>query len=248
MNSLVTKTKGKGPEKARRIVEQARNAGRTALFEYESDEIAKLYNIHVPRAGLAKSEKEAVDLSRKISYPVVMKILSPDIIHKTDAGGVVLNIKSAAEAMNAYSSILKNVRRFNKNAAIVGVYVQKMAPSSHEFVVGATRDPQFGPTVMFGLGGIYVEIFKDVSFRLAPLSKEEALEMIDETKSSKLLEGFRGEKPLDRESAAEVIQQIGNMMNDISEIESIDLNPLFIYPKGVIAPDVRIIPSAKDKS
>ncbi len=174
-----------------------------------------------------------------------MKIVSPDIVHKTDAGGVIVNIGSPTEARSAFRKILRNAKHANKNADIKGIYVQKMAPKSHEFVVGATRDPQFGPTVMFGFGGIYVEIFKDVSFGLTPVSEEDALSMMQETKSAKLLTGFRGAKPLDQKSAAQVIQSVGKIMTDFPQIDSIDVNPLFIYPKGVLATDVRIILASK---
>ena len=227
--------------RASKIIEGATADGRNSLLEYEAEELARLYKMPVVEGALAKTEKEALAVSKRIGFPVVMKIVSPDIVHKTDAGGVIVNIVSSSGSREAYRKILQSVKRVNRKADVRGIYVQKMAPKSHEFVVGATRDPQFGPTVMFGLGGIYVELFKDVSFRLAPVSREDALSMMRETKSSKILDGFRGEKPLDRQNAARVVQTIGQIMTDLPQVDSIDVNPLFIYPRGVLATDVRII-------
>jgi acetate---CoA ligase (ADP-forming) subunit beta len=211
------------------------------LFEYEADEVAKLYDIPTVRAGLAETEKRALLLARKIGFPIVMKIVSPDIIHKTDAGGVVVGINSTSDVRKAFRDIIKNVKKAKKNADIKGIYVQRMAPKTQEFVAGGTRDPQFGPTVMFGLGGIYVELYKDVSFRLAPLSDEEALGMMQEIKAAPLLTGFRGSKPLDMKACAGVIRAVGRMMDEIKQIDSVDINPLLVYEKGSKAVDVRII-------
>lgn len=170
-----------------------------------------------------------------------MKIVSPDVLHKTDVGGVVVNIKSQEQARESYHTIMKNVLGSKKSAKIVGVLVQQMAAAGHEFVVGATRDPQFGPIVMFGLGGIYVEMFKDVSFRLAPVSKIDSLRMIKELKSHQLFEGFRGSKPLDTSSTSKVILAVGKMILDNESVDSIDINPLIVCPKGVVATDVRVV-------
>ena len=210
-------------------------------MEYEAEEVAKQYGIKAANSGLAQSEKQAEALSKKVGFPVVMKIVSQDILHKSDLGGVKINITSPKEAKKAYREILRNAKRSNRKARIEGVLVQKMAPKAPEFVVGGTRDLQFGPTVMFGLGGIYVELFKDVAFRIAPISEEEALSMMKETKSYSLLTGFRGSMPLDIRAAARTIMGVGELMSDQAEVDSVDINPLFIYPKGVIAVDVRVI-------
>ncbi|MGI0090449.1 MAG: acetate--CoA ligase family protein [Nitrososphaerales archaeon] len=223
------------------IIDRSVAVGRNFLLEHEAEKLASKYNIPVVKSRLAASEREAVEASRRLGYPVVMKVVSPNVLHKTDVGGVKVNIKTQAEAREAYRTIRKNTLRSNKDANVVGILVQKMAPAGHEFVVGATRDPQFGPTVMFGLGGIYVEIFKDVSFRFAPVSEEDSLRMIEELKSSALLSGYRGSKPLDISSASRVIRGVGDMIMNNEAVESIDINPLFVYQKGVMAADVRVM-------
>ena len=223
------------------IINRSIANGAQSLLEPDAEKLASSYGIPVAKSKVASSEREAASFSKKLGYPVAMKIVSPNVLHKTDVGGVKVNIKSQTEAMGAYRTIVRNVLRSNRNADVVGVLVQKMAPQGHEFVVGATRDPQFGPTVMFGLGGIYVELFKDVSFRFAPVSEKDSIRMIMELKSSPLLTGFRGSRPLDVIATAEVIRSVGKMIVDNEGIESIDINPLFVYPKGVLATDVRVI-------
>jgi acyl-CoA synthetase (NDP forming) len=227
--------------KTKGIIERSIALGRRSLLEHEAEKLATSYGIPTAKSGIANSEKEAASISLKIGYPVVLKIISPDILHKTDVGGVKVGIKSQAEAREAYRAIIRNTLRAKKDAKVVGVLVQKMASSGREFVVGATRDPQFGPTVMFGLGGIYVELFQDVSFRLAPVSERDSMAMILELKSAPLLTGFRGSKPLDLNATSRVIRSVGKMMADNSSIDSIDINPLFVYTKGALATDVRVI-------
>jgi acetate---CoA ligase (ADP-forming) subunit beta len=227
--------------KTRGIFERSIALGRRSLLEHEAEKLAANYGISTAKSVIANSEKEAGSFSLKIGYPVVLKIVSPDILHKTDIGGVKVGIKSQAEAKEAYHTIIKNTRRAKKDATIVGVLVQKMAPPGQEYVVGATRDPQFGPTVMFGLGGIYVELFQDVSFRFAPMSEKDSVAMILELKSAPLLTGFRGSKPLDLNATSKVIRSVGKMMVDNQSIDSIDINPLFVYTKGALATDVRVI-------
>lgn len=224
------------------IIERALSEGRSALFEHEAELIASYYGVPVAKSRIVNSEKDAVSESRKIGFPIAMKIVSRDILHKSDVGGVILNIQSPNEVRKAYSLILRNVKKSAKKARIDGVLIQQMAERPpNEFVLGGLRDKQFGPTVMFGLGGIYVELFKDVSFRLAPLGKKSALSMIKSIRSSILLEGYRGAPPLDVNSTAIALSNVGEMMNELEEIESIDVNPLFIYKRGVLAADVRII-------
>jgi acetate---CoA ligase (ADP-forming) subunit beta len=222
-------------------IDRAFDSGRKSLLEHEAESVAREYGIKVPPSGLARNEKEALAFARRIGYPLVMKIVSQDILHKSDVGGVKTDVSSQKDVTASFKEILRNAKKSNPKARIEGILVQKQAEKSHEFVVGATRDPQFGPTIMFGLGGIYVELFKDVAFRLAPVSSEEALDMIKETKSYKLLTGFRGSAPLDINAATDTIRAVGELMVREPHVESLDINPLFVYEKGSLAVDVRII-------
>ncbi|MHB1909049.1 MAG: acetate--CoA ligase family protein [Nitrososphaerales archaeon] len=237
----------KGHDKASAFIGAAVEAGKTSLLEYEAEQVAKQYGIKVATGGLAQSEKQAVLLAKGLGFPLAMKIVSEDILHKSNVGGVKTNVDSISEVRATYSELIKNTKKANRKANITGVLVQKMAPKGQEFVVGGTRDPQFGPTVMFGLGGIYVELFKDVAFRIAPVSEADALAMMKEIKSAALLTGFRGSKPLDMKAAAKTIVQVSDLMIDQKDVESVDINPLFIYPKGVMAVDVRIILKKRDQ-
>jgi acyl-CoA synthetase (NDP forming) len=235
----ITNTQRKS-ERALNVIQKAISEGRKSLLEYESEAVAKEYGISVAQGELATNEDEALKVARRIGFPLVMKIVSPDILHKSDIGGVKTDVGSEVDVRKSFKEILNNAKTKDK-ARIIGIYVQRMAPKANEFVVGGLRDPQFGPTVMFGLGGIYVEIFKDVSLRLAPLSKEEAVSMVKEIKSAPLLMGFRGSKPLDLDSVGRTIVAVGEIMNNLNDVDSIDINPLLVYEKGTIAVDVRII-------
>ena len=226
---------------ASRIIAAAARSGRRGLLESEADRVAAAYGIRVAESALARSGKEAVLRAKALGFPVVLKVVSKDILHKSDVGGVKAGVSSAAGVRAAYAEILGNVKRAEPEAVVEGILVQRMAPRGHEFVAGATRDPQFGPAVMFGLGGVYVELFRDVSFRLAPLTKGEALDMMGGTKASRLLAGFRGSPPLDVGAAAETLVAVGRLITDVPEIDSIDINPLFVYPRGTLAVDVRIV-------
>jgi acyl-CoA synthetase (NDP forming) len=228
-------------EDPKKIIASALLQGRSALLETEAEHVSRYFGLRVPRSGLARTEAEALKLSQKIGFPVVMKIVSPDILHKSDVGGVVPNITTSSLVRESFRAIIRNAKKSNSTVRIEGVLVQKMAEKTFEFVVGGIRDPQFGPLVMFGLGGIYIELFKDVAFRLAPVTRMEARSMMAETKSSRLLTGFRGSKPLDQGSAGAAVSSVGKMMTSLKEIESIDINPLLVYPKGAIAVDVRIV-------
>ena len=227
--------------KSSRWISNAFDSGRKSLLEHEAELVAREYGIKVPSSGLARNEKEALAFARRIGYPLVMKIVSQDILHKSDVGGVKTDISSQKEVSASFKEILRNAKKSNPKARIDGILIQRQAQKSYEFVVGATRDPQFGPTIMFGLGGIYVELFKDVAFRLAPVSEEEALDMIKETKSYKLLTGFRGSAPLDINAVVNTIRAVGELMVHETHVESLDINPLFVYSKGSLAVDVRII-------
>ena len=223
------------------IIKKYVSIGSKSVLEHDAETLAKAYGIPVAKSAVATNESQAVTFLKKLGGSVVMKVVSPDVLHKTDFGAVQVNINTPSQARSAYRQIRRNVLKKNKKAEIMGILVQKMVPRGKEFVVGAIRDPQFGPTVMFGLGGIYVEIFEDVSFRLAPVSEKEAEAMMYELKSSVLFTGFRGADPLDTVSVSRVIRAVGDMMLDNEQIRSIDINPLFVFPSGAIASDVRIV-------
>jgi len=223
------------------ILSQARKEGRKALLETEAKTICAEYGIPVTRFKLAKSEAEAAKFAEQIGYPIVLKIVSPDIIHKSDVGGVKVNLKDADEVRNAYGQILENVRKHNAAAKIVGVSVQEMAPPSTEVIVGAIKDPQFGPSLMFGLGGIFVELLKDVTFRVAPITEQDAQEMITEVKAYPLLKGYRNVPPADTDAIVKILLSTSKLVMDHQEIGELDLNPVIVYEKGAITVDARII-------
>lgn len=208
----------------------------------EAFKIADSFGIPVPKVMVAHSLKEAGDMADLIGYPVAMKVVSPEILHKTDVGGVALNITSRAEAERNYENILNKVHSFMPQARILGISVQQMVPQGKEVIVGAVRDPQFGPLMMFGLGGIYVNFLRDVSYRLCPLTRSEAEEMVEETKAYTLLRGVRGEPPSDINSAVNVIQRISQIMTEFDEIVEMEINPLFVYneKKGCVAVDIKM--------
>ena len=199
------------------------------------------YDIPVTKFELAKNEREAAELAEKIGYPVVLKIVSPDIIHKSDAGGVMVNLKSKVEVQNAYRQILENAKKYKVTAKIVGVLVQEMAPQSTEIIVGAIKDSQFGQTLMFGLGGIFVELLKDVIFRVAPITQEDAQEMITGVKAYPLLKGYRNTPPADVDAIINILLNTSRLVMDNSEIKELDLNPIMAYEKGAKTVDARII-------
>jgi acyl-CoA synthetase (NDP forming) len=221
----------------RKIIEE----GRKNLLEPEAKTVCVEYGIPVTKFKVAKNEAEAVKFAEEIGYPVVLKIVSPDIIHKSDVGGVIVGLKNAQEVRNAYKQILKNVKKHKANAKIVGVLVQEMAPSSTEVIVGAIKDPQFGPALMFGLGGIFVEVLKDVTFRVAPITIDEAREMITEVKAYPLLKGYRNQPPADIEAIVQILLNASRLVMDHQEIKELDLNPIIVYEKGAKTVDARII-------
>ncbi len=229
-------------EEARKIIEQALSEGRSKLLEHEALRLAELYGVPVPGYGLARSEDEAVELAEKIGYPVVLKIVSPDIVHKSDVGGVVVGVETPEAVRKAYREIMENVKKHAPNARITGILVQKMAPKGAvEVIVGGLRDPVFGPTVMFGLGGIFVEVFRDVSFRIAPFTERDAEEMINEIKASKILKGYRNTPPRDIKSLVKIIMAVQKLMTENPEVRELDLNPVLSYPDKALAVDARVI-------
>jgi len=199
------------------------------------------YRIPVTKFKLAKNKADAVNFADEIGYPVVLKIVSPDVIHKSDVGGVIINVKDAEDVQKTYEQIMDSVKRHKPNAKIVGVLVQEMAPQSTEVIVGATKDPQFGPTLMFGLGGIFVEILKDVTFRIAPVTEDEAREMISAVKAYPLLKGYRNTPPADIEAIVEILLNTSRLVMEHQEIKELDLNPIIVYEKGAKTIDARII-------
>jgi len=227
--------------KTSEIIAQVRREGGKALLEPEAKTICMEYNIPVTMFKLAKNEEESVEFAERIGFPVVLKIVSPDIIHKSDAGGVIVNLKNAAEVRNAYRKILENAKKYDSAAKIVGILVQEMAPQSTEVIVGAIKDPQFGQTLMFGLGGIFVEILKDVTFRIAPITREDAYEMITKIKAYPLLKGYRKTPPADLDTIINVLLNASKLVMDYPEIKELDLNPIMAYEKGAKTVDARII-------
>ncbi|MBC7128852.1 MAG: acetate--CoA ligase family protein [Thermoplasmatales archaeon] len=231
---------GMNEKRIREIVDIAIKEGRDKLLSNEAKEIISCLNIDVPSFAVAKNIEEAIYHANRIGYPVAMKIISEDIIHKTDVGGVVLNIDEEKEIVEAYEAIMENCKRNAPKAMIRGVEVSKMVEKGVETIVGATTDDSFGKVIMFGLGGVYVEVMKDVSFRIAPVSKNEIRKMIKEIESYPLLEGVRGEKRKDIESVVDAIYKIGMLVTKFDEIQELDINPLMVYEKGVKVIDARI--------
>jgi acetyl-CoA synthetase (ADP-forming) len=229
------------------VFAQAKKEGRNYLLEPEAKMVCMEYGIPVPRFKVALTYDEAIKFAEGIGYPVVLKIVSPDIIHKFDIGGVTLNLKNSSEVKNAYENILMNVKRHKPNAKIVGVLVQEMAPQSTEVIVGAIKDAQFGPALMFGLGGIFVEVLKDVTFRIAPITESDAREMITEVKAYPVLKGYRGQPPVDLNAIVNILLNTSKLVMDHLEIKELDLNPILVYEKGAKTVDARIILESPSK-
>lgn len=225
----------------RNILATAKEQGRTALTAPEGKLVCDAYGIAVPGEGLAKSAAEAVELAGRIGFPVVMKIVSPDILHKTEAGGVLVGLDDPQKVEQGYQTILDNAKRYNAKADIVGVQVQKMIGGGQEVIIGAVTDPSFGKLVAFGLGGVLVEVLKDITFRMAPASEQDALGMLDGIAAAQVLKGVRGAEPVDRAALANMIQRVSQLVTDFPEIAELDLNPVFASPSGAIAADVRIV-------
>lgn len=232
-----------GEGKIKKIIKLARKEGRKILLPHEAKEIIRLVGIEVPPYKIAKNINEAVKYAEEIGYPVVMKIVSEDIIHKTEAGGVALDLENREEIINAYQVIIRNAKTHFPNAKIRGVEISKMIPKGVETIIGGTQEPTFGPVVMFGLGGIYVEAIRDVSFRASPVSIKEAKRMINEISTSSILRGIRGEQRKDIEKIAHAIVNVGKLIAKVKEIRDIEINPLVVYEygKGIKAVDVRIL-------
>ena len=226
---------------ASKIIDEARKQDRTVLTEIESKQLLKEVGINTTEIKLASSEDEAVSISQKIGFPVVLKIASPDISHKSDAGGVKVGLKNKEEVSQAYQEIMTSVRQKFPEARIEGISVQNMARPGTEVIIGMIKDPQFGPVLMFGLGGVWVEVLKDVSFRIVPLARRDANEMIKEIKGYRLLEGYRGSEPANIAVLEDMLLKVSDFMEKTPEIKEMDLNPIFAYKDGAIAVDARIV-------
>jgi acetyltransferase len=230
------------------VLDRAKNDGRYAIGDSEAWDLLKAYGLSIPKSVLAKTPQEAIEIAAEIGYPVVLKIASPDILHKTDVGGVKVGLETPDQLLDAFDLMIYRTERFLPDAQIWGCQVQEMAPPGGlEVLIGMNRDPQFGPLVTFGLGGIYVEALKDVTFRVAPFTRLEAEEMLDEIRSKALLDGVRGKPPVDKEAIVDTLLRMGQLVQDFPEIAEFDINPLIVYPKdqGVIAIDMRLVLSSE---
>lgn len=234
----------------RAIFDKVLAEGRVAIGDSEAREILTAYGMHIPPSALAASPDEAVQAAAEMGYPVVLKIASPDILHKTDVGGVKVGLQTAEDVRDAFDLITYRAQRYLPEARLWGCLVQKMVPTGVEVLIGMNRDPQFGPLVTFGLGGIYVETLRDVSFRVAPFSRQEAAEMIGEIRSHALLDGVRGKPAVDKEVLADTLLRISQLVLDFPEIAELDINPFVVYPQGQggIAIDMRVILNPRPKS
>ena len=225
----------------REIIARAESEGSSLLTEIEAKELLKQTGVSVVDTRLAVSREEAISISQQLGFPVVLKIASPDVVHKSDAGGVRLNLGTSQQVGEAYDGILEATRQKYPEVKIHGVSVQKMARPGLEAIIGVSTDAQFGPVLMFGLGGVLVEILKDVSFRVVPLTKQDAREMVREIKGYPLLAGYRGQEPVDVANLEELILKVSSFVEHNPEVEELDINPIFAYSDGAVAVDARIL-------
>ena len=223
-----------------RLIEIAQTEDRS-LLETEAKELLLEYGLPVPDFKLIKNEDEVEGIAELIGYPLVMKIVSPDIIHKSEAGGVKVGIEDGLSARRAYRDIISNAHKYDDKAHIYAIITYRMCPVSTEVIIGMLKDPHFGPVVMFGLGGIFVEVLKDVSFRILPITELDAQEMISEIKGYPILKGVRGEPPKDIAALEEALIRLSTLAMENPEIQEIDLNPILVYEKGLQIVDARII-------
>lgn len=230
--------------KPKEILAQARQENRTVLTEIEAKQILMQAGINCTDTQLAATKEAAVKLSEQFGYPVVLKISSVDITHKSDAGGVKVNLKDKAAVEQAYDEIMASCTAGYPDADIEGIAVQGMAKAGTEVIIGMTKDPSFGPVLMFGLGGVFVEVLKDVAFRVIPIEASDAEDMINEIKGKKILEGYRGQEPADVACLQQILLKLSDYVNETPEIQEIDMNPVFSYKDGAVVVDARIILSA----
>ncbi|MDR5739878.1 MULTISPECIES: acetate--CoA ligase family protein [unclassified Caballeronia] len=223
------------------IFDRVRAEGRTSLTAPEGKLVCDAYGISVPQEGVATSADDAVKLASFIGFPVVLKIVSPEILHKTEAGGVLVGVKNEADVRAGFATIIENAKKYDANATIVGVQVQQMVGAGQEVIIGAVTDPSFGKLIAFGLGGVLVEVLKDVTFRLAPVTREEAASMLDGIQAAEVLRGVRGAEPVNREALVTLVERVSRLVDDFPQISEMDLNPVFASPSGAVAADVRIV-------
>jgi acetate---CoA ligase (ADP-forming) subunit beta len=233
-----------GEMKAKEILARAKQENRAVLTEIEAKQLLMESGINCTNTQLAPTKEAAVKLSEQFGYPVVLKVSSVDIVHKSDAGGVKVNLKNKAEVENAFDAIMRSCKAAVPAARIEGVSVQRMARPGIEVIMGMIKDPSFGPVIMFGLGGVFVEVLKDVAFRIVPIEKSDAEDMINEIKGKKLLEGYRGQEPADIAYLRQMLLRLSDFVNATPEIEEIDMNPVFAYKAGAVVVDARIILSS----
>jgi len=226
---------------ALKVIGNVQASGRKILLPDEAMDVIKLSGIFTPAYALVKTVLEASVEAKTMGFPVVLKIVSQDALHKSDVGGVVIGVENEKEVERNYNEIMNNLFKKVPDADIIGILVEKQMPKTTEVIVGGIRDEQFGATVMFGLGGIFVELFKDVVFRIAPVTETEALEMIKEIKGYSVLNGYRGAERLDIQQLARTVVTVSELVSDIDEIKEVELNPLLVYTEGVTAVDARVI-------
>jgi acetate---CoA ligase (ADP-forming) len=226
----------------REVLTRLRSEGRTTAGDVDAREILEAYGIPLPKSTLARTADEAVAAADAMGYPVVLKISSPEILHKTDIGGVKLNLTNATEVSDAFDLITYRALRYMPGATIQGCQVQQMVKGGKEVIIGMSRDPQFGPLLMFGLGGVYVETLRDVTFRVAPIDRREAEEMIGEIRAYNMIRGVRGEKPSDVAAIADTLVRVSQLVTDFPGIVELDVNPLLVLPagQGVLGLDMRL--------
>src|SRR6202167_4711235 len=225
----------------RQILDRVKADQRSSLTAPEGKLVCDAYGIAVPKEGVAKSAAEAARIATGMGFPVVMKIVSPDILHKTEAGGVLVGLTSPEQVTQGFATIIQNARAYNSKAEILGVQIQQMLHGGQEVIIGAVTDPAFGKLVAFGLGGILVDVLKDITFRLAPATNEDALSMLDGIAAAEILRGVRGAKPVHRAALAGMIEKVSTLVADFPEISEMDLNPVFATEQGATAADVRIV-------
>jgi len=231
-------------EEALKVIEEVLSQERKSLVEYEAKQVLKAYGLPLPEEKLAKTVDEAIKYANEIGYPVVMKLMSPQILHKSDAKVVMLNIKNDEELKQKWEEIHENARKYKADAEILGVLIAPMLKPGREIIIGVTEDPQFGHALMFGLGGIFVEILKDVTFRIIPIEEKDAWAMIKSIKGYPILAGARGEAPADMKAIVDMMLKVSQLINDLKDyIKEMDLNPVFVYPEGegAVIVDARII-------
>lgn len=226
---------------AQQLIKEATSAGRKALLEPEAKALLSAWRIDVPKSALLKTEDDLRVALKKVSPPYVLKVISPDILHKSDIGGVVTGLNNQEEIEKAFKEIKKKISEKSARARIDGFLLEEMAPKGVEVIIGGLRDDQFGSAVMFGIGGIAVELMKDVSYRLAPLDKEEAMSMMKELKSYPLLTGYRGSSPVDLGKLGEAIVKVSEIIAELEGIKEMEINPLIVYKDGVMAVDARVV-------